>query len=75
MPVEIIQGSLAGGMEINEVVKEDGLEREDVLAALEYAAKIVAGEEIRAYARSKYQASFTSQPQKLFIQNKRIKIE
>jgi len=50
VPVEIILGSLAGGMEINEVVEEYGLEREDVLAALEYAAKIVAGEEIRAYA-------------------------
>lgn len=44
VPVEIILGSLAGGMEINEVAEEYGLEREDVLAALGYAAKIVAGE-------------------------------
>ncbi len=50
VPVEIILGSLAGGMEINEVVEEYGLEREDVLAALGYAAKIVAREEICAYA-------------------------
>ncbi|HSD57889.1 MAG TPA: DUF433 domain-containing protein [Methanotrichaceae archaeon] len=54
VPVEIILGSLAGGMEINEVAEEYGQEREDVLAALGYAAKIVAREYICAYARSKY---------------------
>jgi uncharacterized protein (DUF433 family) len=50
LPVEIILGSLAGGMEINEVVEEYGLEKQDVLAAIKYAAKIVAKEEIRADA-------------------------
>jgi len=39
VPVEIILGSLAGGMEIKEVAEEYGLKREDVLAAIEYAAK------------------------------------
>jgi uncharacterized protein (DUF433 family) len=48
--VEIILGSLAGGMEIDEIIKEYDLEREDVLDALAYAARIVAGEEISAYA-------------------------
>jgi uncharacterized protein (DUF433 family) len=50
VPVEIVLGSLAGGMEINEVAEEYGLERQDVLAAIKYAAKIVAREEICAYA-------------------------
>ncbi len=50
VPVEIILGSLAGGMEIKEVAEEYGLKREDVLAALGYAAKIIAREEICAYA-------------------------
>lgn len=47
---EIIPGSLAGGMEIDEITKEYDLEREDVLAALAYAARIISGEEISAYA-------------------------
>jgi len=32
--------------------KEYGLQREDVLAALAYAARIIAGEEITAYLRA-----------------------
>lgn len=48
--MEIVLGSLAGGMEINEVADEYGLDREDVLAAIGYAARIVASEEIFAYA-------------------------
>lgn len=47
VPVDIILGSLAGGMEIEEVAEEYGVKREDVLAAIEYAAKIVASEEIK----------------------------
>lgn len=50
VPVDIVLGSLAGGMEINEVAEEYGLERQDVLAAIRYAAKIVAREDICAYA-------------------------
>lgn len=50
VPVEIVLGSLAGGMEINEVAEEYGLDRQDVLAAIRYAAKIVAKEDICAYA-------------------------
>ena len=44
MPVEIVLGSLAGGMEINDnnVAEKYGLERKDVLAAFRCAPKIVA---------------------------------
>ncbi len=47
VPVDIILGSLAGGMSIEEVMDEYGIEREDVLAAIEYATNIVAKEEIK----------------------------
>ena len=50
VPVEIVLGSLAGGMQIEEIAKEYDLEREDVLAALAYAARMIAGEEIGVYA-------------------------
>ena len=42
VPVEIILGALAGGMETQEVANEYGLEREDVLAAIGYAARVIA---------------------------------
>ena len=47
VPVDIILGSLAGGMDIKEVMEEYGIEKEDVLAAIEYATKIIAKEEIK----------------------------
>jgi len=47
VPVDIILGSLAGGMKIEEVAEEYGIKKEDVLAAIEYAAKIIAREEIK----------------------------
>jgi uncharacterized protein (DUF433 family) len=37
-------------MEIDEIIKEYDVEREDVLDALAYAARIVAREKISAYA-------------------------
>jgi uncharacterized protein (DUF433 family) len=52
VPLEIILGSLAGGMEIEEIVKEYDLQKEDVLAALAYAAQVIAGEEITAFAQA-----------------------
>ena len=52
VPLEIIIGSLAGGMEIEEIVKEYDLQKEDVLAALAYAARVIAGEEITSYAQA-----------------------
>jgi len=52
VPLEIVIGSLAGGMEIEEIVKEYDLQKEDVLAALAYAAQVIAGEEITVYAQA-----------------------
>ncbi|CAG0970583.1 hypothetical protein FLAV_01208 [Flavobacteriales bacterium] len=50
VPVEVILGSLAGGMEIREIIEDYEITKEDVQAAAEYAMKIVANEEIVAYA-------------------------
>jgi uncharacterized protein (DUF433 family) len=44
VPVELVLGKLAGGMSMEEVMREYELEREDVLAALAYAARLVAQE-------------------------------
>jgi len=46
----IILGSLAGGMGAEAIAKEYRTQKEDVLAAIEYAAKIIASEEIKVYA-------------------------
>ena len=48
VPVDLIVGKLAGGMSIDEVLDEYSLSREDVLAALAYAARAVADEQVRA---------------------------
>ncbi|MCG7848231.1 MAG: DUF433 domain-containing protein [ANME-2 cluster archaeon] len=48
--VDVILGSLAGGMEIQEIADEYGIDKKDMQAAIEYAAKIVAKEEISVYA-------------------------
>ena len=50
VPLEIILGSLAGGMAIEEIGREYDLQKVDVLAALAYAARVIAGEDITAYA-------------------------
>jgi uncharacterized protein (DUF433 family) len=47
VPVELVVGKLAGGMNTDEVMREYELQREDVLAALAYAARLVAQEEVR----------------------------
>jgi uncharacterized protein (DUF433 family) len=52
VPLDIILGSLAGGMDIIEIVTEYDLRKEDVLAALAYAARLIAGEEITVYAQA-----------------------
>jgi uncharacterized protein (DUF433 family) len=41
VPVDLIVGKIAGGMTIEEVAKEYNLKREDIFAALRYAAQIV----------------------------------
>ncbi|MBO1223349.1 MAG: DUF433 domain-containing protein [Candidatus Scalindua sediminis] len=50
VPVDLILGKLAGGMTYEEVMKEYGIAREDILAVLNYAAKTVSGEEIKVVA-------------------------
>ena len=44
VPVEVIIGHVAVGDPIDKVMKEYRITREDVLAALQYASKIVAQE-------------------------------
>ncbi|MBM4064933.1 MAG: DUF433 domain-containing protein [Planctomycetes bacterium] len=48
VPVDLILGKLAGGMTYEEVMAEYEITREDILAALDYAVKTLASEEIRA---------------------------
>lgn len=46
VPVALVLGKLAGGMTAQAVAEEYGLTRDDVLAALAYAAHLVASEDI-----------------------------
>ncbi len=47
IPVDAIIRRLAEGMSIKEILEEyPNLKEEDIKAALEYAAKVVAGEEV-----------------------------
>jgi uncharacterized protein (DUF433 family) len=48
VPVELVIGQLGGGMSTEEVCDEYRLTREDVLAALSYAADTLAKDEVRA---------------------------
>jgi uncharacterized protein (DUF433 family) len=48
VPVELVIGELGGGLSVEEVCKAYRLEREDVLAALSYAAQTLAQDEVRA---------------------------
>lgn len=48
VPVDLILGKLAGGMTYEEVMAEYEITREDILAVLDYAAKTLSSEEIRA---------------------------
>ena len=50
VPVELIVGKLGGGMSMEEVMDEYMLKREDILAALSYAASVLEGEQIRGIA-------------------------
>ena len=47
VPVDVILGSLVGGMSYEEIEKEYEIKRTDILAAIEYAAKFVMGEEVK----------------------------
>jgi uncharacterized protein (DUF433 family) len=48
VPVDLIIGKLAGGMTYEEVIAEYEITREDILAVLDYAAKTLSGEQIKA---------------------------
>ena len=48
VPVELVVGKLAGGMSVEAVAAEYELTRDDVLAALAYAAQTLSSEEVRA---------------------------
>ena len=48
IPVDLIIGKLAGGMTYEEVTAEYEITREDILAVLDYAAKTLSSEEIKA---------------------------
>ncbi len=48
VPVDLVVGKLAGGMTVDEVAHEYGLTPEDVRAALAYAARTLAAEQVRA---------------------------
>jgi uncharacterized protein (DUF433 family) len=48
VPVDVVLGKLAAGMTTEAVAEEYGLTRDDVLAALAYAAHTLAVEEVRA---------------------------
>lgn len=50
VPVELVVAKLAGGMTVDEVVEEYELTPEDVRAALGYAARVLADEEVRGVA-------------------------
>ena len=44
--IDLIVGKIAGGMKVEEVMKEYDLTRNQVLAALQHAAELVAEEEL-----------------------------
>jgi uncharacterized protein (DUF433 family) len=46
VPVDIILGSMADGMSYEEICKDYEIEIDDIKAAIEYATKIIANEEI-----------------------------
>ena len=51
VPVTVVLEELAAGMTVDEIVQEYGITRGDVLAVLQYAARLVGEEEIYAVAR------------------------
>ena len=50
IPVELVLGHLAAGMSAEAVAGEYGLAVEDVLAAVEYARRVVGGQRVEEFA-------------------------
>ena len=48
VPVDVILGSLIGGMTYEEIEREYGVGKLDIIAAIKYAARFVMGEEIHS---------------------------
>jgi len=48
VPVDVVLGKLSAGMSSEEVAREYGITTRDVQAALAYAARTIAEEEVRA---------------------------
>jgi uncharacterized protein (DUF433 family) len=48
VPVDVVLGQLAAGLTADQVAEEYGIEREDVLAVLGYAARALGTEQVRA---------------------------
>lgn len=46
VPIDLVLGSLAGGMNKEEICREYDLEKEDIQAAIDYARRRVSGEEV-----------------------------
>ena len=46
VPVQVVLGALAGGMTYEEVMEEYDLTREDIRAALKYAAAVIDVEDV-----------------------------
>ncbi|HSV31930.1 MAG TPA: DUF433 domain-containing protein [Atribacteraceae bacterium] len=47
VPVDLILGKLAGGISYEELMSEYELKKEEILAALRYAANLLSEEEVR----------------------------
>ena len=47
VPVEVVLGVLAAGEPMERIMSEYNIQKEDVLAAIAYAASVVSGEDIR----------------------------
>ncbi|MEW5954595.1 MAG: DUF433 domain-containing protein [Bacillota bacterium] len=47
VPVDLILGKLAGGISYEELMSEYDLKKEEILAALRYAATVLSEEEVR----------------------------
>ena len=48
VPIHLVLAQLAGGTSYEELIQEYGIAREDILAVLDYAAKTVSDELVRA---------------------------
>jgi uncharacterized protein (DUF433 family) len=48
VPVDVVLSQLAAGLSTEQVAQEYGIDQQDVLAALAYAATALGGEDVRA---------------------------